>query len=72
MADRLDADATRLSRAERRDAALVAQYIHELSERHGGRAAQAARNAGTGARVTPASGSGAEARASSRARHSSA
>ena len=32
MADRRDADA----RAERSDAALVAQYINELSERHGG------------------------------------
>ena len=32
MADRRDTD----TRAERSDAALVAQYIHELSERHGG------------------------------------
>ena len=32
MADELDTGA----RAERSDAALVAQYIHELSERHGG------------------------------------
>ena len=31
MADRRDTDA----RAERSDAALVAQYIHELTERHG-------------------------------------
>jgi hypothetical protein len=31
MADKSDASA----RAERSDAALVAQYIHELSERHG-------------------------------------
>lgn len=35
MADTRDTDATRGSRAERGDAALVAQYIHELSERHG-------------------------------------
>jgi hypothetical protein len=34
-------------RAERRDAALVAQYIHELSERHAADD-QAARNAGDG------------------------
>jgi hypothetical protein len=32
LADQRDSDA----RAERSDAALVAQYIHELSERHGG------------------------------------
>lgn len=32
MADERDTEA----RAERSDAALVAQYIHELSERHGG------------------------------------
>jgi hypothetical protein len=32
LADRQDTDA----RAERSDAALLAQYIHELSERHGG------------------------------------
>jgi hypothetical protein len=31
LADRRDTDA----RAERSDAALVAQYIHDLSERHG-------------------------------------
>jgi hypothetical protein len=62
----------RPARLRRGEAALVAQYLHELSERHGGRAAQAARNAGTRAGVTPASGSGAAARASSRARHSSA
>ncbi len=43
MADRHDTDA----RAERSDAALVAQYIHELSERHGGED-QAARSAGAG------------------------
>lgn len=36
MADTRDSEATRGSRAERGDAALVAQYIHELSERHGG------------------------------------
>jgi hypothetical protein len=32
LADQRDTDA----RAERGDAALVAQYIHELSERHSG------------------------------------
>jgi hypothetical protein len=32
LADQRDTGA----RAERSDAALVAQYIHELSERHGG------------------------------------
>jgi hypothetical protein len=32
MADQRDTEA----RAERSDAGLVAQYIHELSERHGG------------------------------------
>ena len=32
MSEQRDTDA----RAERSDAALVAQYIHELSERHGG------------------------------------
>jgi hypothetical protein len=32
LADERDTEA----RAERSDAALVAQYIHELSERHGG------------------------------------
>jgi hypothetical protein len=32
LAERRDTDA----RADRRDAALVAQYLHELSERHGG------------------------------------
>jgi hypothetical protein len=32
LAEHRDTDA----RAERSDAALVAQYIHELSERHGG------------------------------------
>jgi hypothetical protein len=32
LADQRDTDA----RAERSDAALVAQYIHELAERHGG------------------------------------
>jgi hypothetical protein len=34
LADQRDTDA----RAERSDAALVAQYIHELSERHEGSA----------------------------------
>jgi hypothetical protein len=62
---------SRSARFRRGEAALVARYLHELSDRHGGRAAQAARNAGTGAGVTPDSGSGAAARASSRARHSS-
>jgi hypothetical protein len=32
LAEQRDTDA----RAERSDAALVAQYLHELSERHGG------------------------------------
>jgi hypothetical protein len=32
LADQRDTDA----RAQRSDAALVAQYIHELSDRHGG------------------------------------
>ncbi|MGH2716230.1 MAG: hypothetical protein ACRDM7_20575 [Thermoleophilaceae bacterium] len=36
MADSKDWHDTRDSRADRRDAALVAEYIHELSERHGG------------------------------------
>jgi hypothetical protein len=36
------------SRIDRRDAALVAEYIHELSERHGSEAGQAARSAGAG------------------------
>jgi hypothetical protein len=31
-----DRDSPYRSRAERGEAALVAQYIHELSERHGG------------------------------------
>jgi hypothetical protein len=31
-----DRDRSRASRARRGDAALVAQYIHELSERHDG------------------------------------
>jgi hypothetical protein len=48
LAEQRDTDA----RAERSDAALVAQYIHELSERHG--ADQAARSAGAG---TAAAGS---------------
>ena len=43
LAEERDTDA----RAERIDAALVAQYIHELSERHGG-SDQAARSAGAG------------------------
>jgi hypothetical protein len=43
MADTRDTEA----RADRSDAALVAQYIHELSERHGADD-QAARSAGTG------------------------
>jgi hypothetical protein len=37
------------ARAERSDAALVAQYIHELSERHGADDDQATRSAGDGA-----------------------
>ncbi len=47
MADTRDTDATRDSRFERGDAALLAQYIHELSERHGP-VGQAARRAGAG------------------------
>jgi hypothetical protein len=43
LAQERDTDA----RAERSDAALVAQYIHELSERHG-IDDQAARSAGDG------------------------
>ena len=35
MADRRDTDSTHAARADRRDTALVAQYLHELSERHG-------------------------------------
>jgi hypothetical protein len=31
-----DRDGSHASRARRRDAALVAEYIHELSDRHGG------------------------------------
>jgi hypothetical protein len=61
----------RPARLRRGEAALVAQYLHELSDRHGG-PSQAARNAGTGEGVTPGSDSGAAERASSRARHSSA
>jgi hypothetical protein len=30
-----DRDGSHASRARRRDAALVAEYIHELSDRHG-------------------------------------
>jgi hypothetical protein len=33
--DARNTEGTRDSRTERGDAALVAQYIHELSERHG-------------------------------------
>jgi hypothetical protein len=36
MADTRDSDSTHVSRADRGDAALVAQYLHDLSERHGG------------------------------------
>jgi hypothetical protein len=36
MADSNDTDAVRDTRSDRGDAALVAQYIHEISERHGG------------------------------------
>jgi hypothetical protein len=39
---------TRDARIDRRDAALVAEYIHELSERHGSDGSQAARSAGAG------------------------
>jgi hypothetical protein len=47
MADGRDAQPND-TRVDRRDAALVAEYIHELSERHGSEADQAARNAGAG------------------------
>jgi hypothetical protein len=56
MDDTRDSEATRDGRSERRDAALLAQYIHELSERHGPGAGQAARRAGAG---TTGAGSGA-------------
>ena len=48
MADGRDPQ-TRDARIDRRDAALVAEYIHELSERHGSERGQAARRAGAGA-----------------------
>jgi hypothetical protein len=48
LADTRDTDVTRDSRSERGDAALITQYIHELSERHGPGAGQAARRAGAG------------------------
>lgn len=66
---------TRRLRVDRRDAALVAEYIHQLSERHGSGAAQAARRAGVGTgngASAGASRSAAAARAASRARTSSA
>ena len=47
MADGRDTQ-PRDARVDRRDAALVAEYIHELSERHGSEAGQAARRAGAG------------------------
>jgi hypothetical protein len=47
MADGRDTQ-PRDARVDRRDAALVAEYIHELSERHGSDAGQAARSAGAG------------------------
>jgi hypothetical protein len=47
MADGRDTQ-PRDARADRRDAALVAEYIHELSERHGSEPGQAARRAGAG------------------------
>ena len=47
MADGRDTQ-PRDARADRRDAALVAEYIHELSERHGSERDQAARRAGAG------------------------
>jgi hypothetical protein len=47
MADGRDTQ-TRDARVDRRDAALVAEYIHELSERHGSDPGQAARRAGAG------------------------
>jgi hypothetical protein len=36
MADTSDTNETRDLRTERGDAALIAQYLHELSERHDG------------------------------------
>jgi hypothetical protein len=82
MADGQDMRA-RHARIDRRDAALVAEYIHALSERHGSEATQAARSAGAGTAGTAASGTGratsagasratAAARASARARHRAA
>jgi hypothetical protein len=47
MADETDTQ-PRDARANRRDAALVAEYIHELSERHASEPGQAARRAGAG------------------------
>lgn len=35
MEDAHNTEGTRASRTERGDLALVAQYLHELSERHG-------------------------------------
>jgi hypothetical protein len=55
MTDTRDTDAARGSRFERGDAALVAQYLHDLSERHGPGAGQATRRAGAG---TAGEGSG--------------
>jgi hypothetical protein len=46
------------ARVLRSDAALVAEYIHGLSERHGSKGAQAARSAGAGTAGTGASGTG--------------
>jgi hypothetical protein len=39
-----EADSPRPLRAQRRAAGLVAQYIHELSERHGGKRGRARRD----------------------------
>jgi hypothetical protein len=47
MADGRDTP-PRDARHDRRDAALVVEYIHELSERHGSDPGQAARSAGAG------------------------
>jgi hypothetical protein len=49
-----DRDSPYLSRAQRGEAALVAQYLHELSERHGG-----AGHAGPGAVESEPGGDGA-------------
>jgi hypothetical protein len=47
MADARDTQPSH-ARVDRSDAALIADYIHELSERHGSEPNQAARSAGAG------------------------